>query len=66
MNKPEGERVVKMEIKKCFECSEFVDIDKTIKYEVGMPHFVAKGGDGYDMLTTSKVRSYGEDVSNIL
>lgn len=62
MSKPNGERVAKLEVKKCFECPEYVDIDTTMKYEVAMPSFLAGGGDGYSMLKSVKVKSYGKET----
>ena len=61
MSKPNDERIVKLEAKKCFECPEYVEVDRAAKYDVAMPQFVVGGGDGYSMLKDAKVKSYGKE-----
>lgn len=56
---PNGKRVVRLQVRKCYGCQEFDDVVGTNKYEVAMPEFLADGGDGYEMFKKSKIRNYG-------
>ena len=58
LHRPNGNRVHEIQVATCYKCQDYRPIEMDQSYKVVLMKYMARGGDGYDMIANFTIKQF--------